>query len=213
MQKHNFLPSNPMDFASSARQTKTWKEATVRDLKLPAVVSVRDTDPCGDAVSKMQQGGFDQLPVINEKGALRGLVTLGNLLSYVSSGKITTKSPVSEVMYDFSKLPASPPDSPRLKALFSPSKPETRPHTPALTADHEPKRLKKDRMFWEITMDTKLDTLNRFFFDQYPVALVTERKKDGSGGLDVVGVVTKVDLLGFLVQIGGADEVQGEQRE
>jgi hypothetical protein len=54
-------------------------------------------------------------------------------------------------------------------------------------------------------MDTKLDTLNRFFFDRYPVALVTERKKDGAG-LDVVGVVTKVDLLGFLVQIGGLED-------
>ena len=53
-------------------------------------------------------------------------------------------------------------------------------------------------------MDTKLDTLNRFFFDRFPVALITERKKDGSG-LDVVAVVTKVDLLAFLVQIGDLD--------
>ena len=54
-------------------------------------------------------------------------------------------------------------------------------------------------------MDTKLDTLNRFFFDKYPVALVTEWKGDGEG-LDVIGVVTKVDLLGFLVSIGGLEE-------
>lgn len=54
-------------------------------------------------------------------------------------------------------------------------------------------------------MDTKLDTLNRFFFDKYPVALVTERKQDGEG-LDVIGVVTKVDLLAFLVSIGGVPE-------
>jgi hypothetical protein len=53
-------------------------------------------------------------------------------------------------------------------------------------------------------MDTKLDTLNRFFFDKYPVALVTERH--GGEGLTVIGVVTKVDLLGFLVSIGGAPE-------
>ena len=76
MQNHNFL-SHPMDFGSHARQTKTWKEATVRDLHLPAVVSVTETSSCGEAVSKMQKGGFDQLPVINDKGALRGLVTLG----------------------------------------------------------------------------------------------------------------------------------------
>ena len=130
---------------------------------------------------------------------------IGNLLSYISSGKATAKSPVSKVMYDFSRLPSSPPDSPRLKALLSPAKPMTRPSSPGVTTGDRVKTLKKGDMFWEITMDTKLDTLNRFFFDKYPVALVTERKKEG-GGLDVVGVVTKVDLLGFLVQIGGIDD-------
>ena len=104
-------------------------------------------------------------------------------------------------MYDFSRLPATPPDSPRLKALLSPTKPETRPSSPG-NVEKRHKTLKKGNTFWEITMDTKLDTLNRFFFDKYPVALVTERKKDGTG-LDVVGVVTKVDLLGFLVHIEG----------
>lgn len=121
----------------------------------------------------------------------------------MSSGKATAKSPVSGVMYDFSRLPASAPDSPRLKALLSPAKPQTRPSSPGNMGKGQ-KTLKKGDMFWEITMDTKLDTLNRFFFDRYPVALVTERRKEGEG-LDVVGVVTKVDLLGFLVQIGGID--------
>jgi CBS domain-containing protein len=76
MQKHNFLP-HPADFGSEARNTKTWKEATVRDLNLPAVVSVTESSLCDDAVAKMQKGGFDQLPVVNGKGALRGLITMG----------------------------------------------------------------------------------------------------------------------------------------
>ena len=123
-------------------------------------------------------------------------------MSYISSGKATAKSPVSKAMYDFSCLPSTPPDSPRLKALLSPGKPRTRPSSPGNRGERH-KTLKKGDKFWEITMDTKLDTLNRFFFDRFPVALVTERKKDAEG-LDVVGVVTKVDLLGFLVQIGEA---------
>jgi len=81
MQKYNFLPEVP-DFGSEARQTKTWKEATVRDLHLPAVVSVTETSLCGEAVAKMQKGGFDQLPVVNDKGTLRGLVTLGSSSSF-----------------------------------------------------------------------------------------------------------------------------------
>jgi cystathionine beta-synthase len=74
MQKHNFLAA---DFGSEARQTKTWKEATVRDLNLPAVVSVTVSSSCGEAITKMQKGGFDQLPVVNDQGSLKGLVTLG----------------------------------------------------------------------------------------------------------------------------------------
>jgi hypothetical protein len=113
------------------------------------------------------------------------------------------KSPVSKVMYDFSRLPASPPESPRLEALTSLTKPDDYAISPGNT-EKKPKSLKKRKVFWEITMDTKLDTLSRFFFDRHHVALVTERKDDG--GLDVVGVVTKVDLLAFLVQIGEADD-------
>ena len=79
MQRYNFL-GPPRDFGEEARQTKTWREATVRDLNLPAVVSVMETSPCDDAIAKMQNGGFDQLPVVNERGALRGLVTLGTQL-------------------------------------------------------------------------------------------------------------------------------------
>ena len=106
-------------------------------------------------------------------------------------------------MYDFSRLPSSPPDSPRLKPLQSLQHPSTRPGSPTASIPRR-KTLKKGDRYWEITMDTKLDTLNRFFFDKYPVALVTERKGDEEG-LDVIGVVTKVDLLGFLVSIGGLE--------
>src|SRR5271163_4188071 len=76
MQKYNFL-GGPADFGAEARETRTWKEATIRDLKLPAVVSVQETSSCSEATSKMQKGGFDQLPVVNHKGTLRGLITLG----------------------------------------------------------------------------------------------------------------------------------------
>ena len=80
MQKHNFLSQ---DFGAEARQTKTWKEAKVADLHLPAVVSINHGSPCGEAVNKMQKGGFDQLPVVNDKGSLCGLVTLG--ITYLNS--------------------------------------------------------------------------------------------------------------------------------
>ena len=38
-------------------------------------------------------------------GKLVGLVTLGNLLSWISRGRATGKSPVSDVMFDFASIP------------------------------------------------------------------------------------------------------------
>ena len=49
---------------------------------------------------------YSQLPVLAPTGGkLVGLVTLGNLLSWISRGRASGKSPVSEVMFDFSSIP------------------------------------------------------------------------------------------------------------
>jgi hypothetical protein len=65
-------------------------------------------------------------------------------------------------------------------------------------------------MYWEITMDTKLDTLRWFLFDKYLVAQPTStcacHEAPWWEGLNVIGIVTKVDLLGFLVSIVGTAE-------
>jgi hypothetical protein len=59
-------------------------------------------------------------------------------------------------------------------------------------------------------MDTKLDTLRWFLFDKYPVAQPTStcacHEAPWWEGLNVIGIVTKVDLLGFLVSIVGTAE-------
>jgi cystathionine beta-synthase len=56
----------------------------------------------------MREKGFDQLPVSvtasSGKPRLVGLVTLGNLLSYIAAGRANPKSPVEAVMFDFRKL-------------------------------------------------------------------------------------------------------------
>ncbi|KAI9327166.1 tryptophan synthase beta subunit-like PLP-dependent enzyme [Zopfochytrium polystomum] len=136
-----------------------WKGATIKDLNLPAAVSVPQTTPIRDAIKIMQEKGFDQLPVTATTSAkLVGIIGLGDALSKVASGRATLSDPVTQGMIKFSKA-----------------------HT-----------------FKEVTAATPLESLDGFF-DRNAFAIVTER---GAAGEHIVkNVVTKVDLLGFLVKL------------
>ncbi|KAJ5151003.1 Cystathionine beta-synthase [Penicillium canariense] len=123
--------------------------------------------------------GFDQLPVLAPSGRkLVGLITLGNVLSRLTHGRATGKTPVSEVMFDFSKINEVVTDA---RALG---------RSPSAGAR---------RQFMEITMDTPLSVLNRFF-EWNSAAVVTE--KDESGALKPLAIATKVDLLTWMLHHG-----------
>ena len=140
----------------------------------------------------MRDKGFDQLPVLAPTGRkLVGLVTLGNLLSRLTHGRATAESPVSDAMFDFTKISEVVTDSRDMGLAAS------KPHTEH--ADDKPSAMKpqyKARKFVEITMDTSLNALNRFF-EWNSAAIVTE--KDGQGVLKPIAVATKVDLLTWLL--------------
>ena len=70
----------------------------MNSLELTTPCSIAPTVICREVITLMQTKDFDQLPVV-EEGALVGVVTIGNLLSQVSSGRITTADPVSAAMY------------------------------------------------------------------------------------------------------------------
>lgn len=133
----------------------------------------------------MREKGFDQLPVstysASGKAKLAGIVTLGNLLSYIAQGRATPKSPVEEVMFDFRKINEVVKDLGRL------------------TLDTQKAEQKGARReFVEITKDTSLSDLNKFF-EWNSAAIVTERV---DGEVRAAAVVTKVDLLSWMVRQG-----------
>jgi cystathionine beta-synthase len=131
----------------------------------------------------MREKGFDQLPVSisssSGKPRLVGLVTLGNLLSYIAAGRASPASPVETVMFDFRKLNEVVKDLGRLHLDDS-------------------KKSGAPREFVEITKDTSLSDLNKFF-EWNSAAVVTERV---DGEPRAVAVVTKVDLLTWMVSKG-----------
>ncbi|KAF2748915.1 cystathionine beta-synthase [Sporormia fimetaria CBS 119925] len=168
---------------SASLNEDPFRGATISSLRLKPVTTIPDNSPVTEAIETMREKGFDQLPVSSYtssgKPRLAGLVTLGNLLSYMSSGRAKASSKVSEVMFDFSKLHEVVTDLGRLNL------------------ESAKKGKKARREFVEITKNTSLADLNKFF-EWNSAAVVTEKGPEGE--LRAVAVVTKVDLLTWMVR-------------
>jgi len=187
----NDLLSSPPVEAAQTQQPPVSQDplagTKVSALRLKPVTTVTASTSCETAIETMREKGFDQLPVLAPSGRrLVGLLTLGNILSRLTHGRATGKSPVSEVMFDFSKIP---------EVVTDPRDMGVTPSSKSGGTDSTLPRTKR-RQFIEITMDTPLSVLNRFF-EWNSAAVVTE--KDKSGAMKPVAIVTKVDLLTWML--------------
>ena len=160
--------------------TDPYAGATISSLRLRPVTSVTATAKCSEAIETMRDRGFDQLPVLSSASRLVGLVTLGNLLSYISRGRATGQTQVRDVMFDFARLD---------EIVTDPRQ--------GTAASSDPKGGSHKRKFVEITMDTSLTYLSKFF-EWNSAAVVTEKSQDGRLSKPIA-VVTKVDLLSWMV--------------
>lgn len=158
-----------------------YGNATVSDLRLKPIQTLSSTATIDDAIELMREKNFDQIPITSPKShKLVGLLTLGNCLSYLSSGRCSITDHVKGVMFAFSKLDeVKPLDSRNLDKVGG---------------------AEAGREFVEITMGTPLKVLERFFVWN-SAAVVTERES-GQGVLKAKAVITKVDLLTWLVRQG-----------
>lgn len=143
----------------------------------------------------MRDKGFDQLPVLAPQGKkLVGLVTLGNILSWMSSGRANNQTPISKVMFNFALINEIVTD-PRDVGQLAPTGDRSEGSlTNGKTVSHS---AIQNRKFVEITLDTPLQALRKFFAWN-SAAVVTDR--DEQNNMRPVAVVTKVDLLTWLVK-------------
>ncbi|KAL9108608.1 MAG: hypothetical protein Q9187_008274 [Circinaria calcarea] len=186
-------PSSP-DLKAVSFSEDAFSAATIQTLRLKPVVTVLSDSTCADAIETMREKGFDQLPVLAPTGQkLVGLVTLGNMLSWIGQGRATAQSLISEVMFSFSKI-SEVVTNPRDVGQIAPAKGSQSAMT---NGETDSQGLPHRRKFVEITLDTPLKALSRFF-EWNSAAIVTE--KDGKGNMRPVAVVTKVDLLAWLVK-------------
>eukprot|EP01119_Soliformovum_irregulare_P001822 TRINITY_DN1162_c0_g1_i1.p1 TRINITY_DN1162_c0_g1~~TRINITY_DN1162_c0_g1_i1.p1 ORF type:complete len:519 (-),score=171.00 TRINITY_DN1162_c0_g1_i1:175-1731(-) len=83
------------------QEVEKWKGAKVKDLKLPEPIYVNSKTTCKEALELMRNGNFDQVPVLDEKKKMVGLVSMGSLLSRVASGRATPVDQVEKAMFKF----------------------------------------------------------------------------------------------------------------
>eukprot|EP01126_Amoeba_proteus_P034778 TRINITY_DN347_c0_g1_i1.p1 TRINITY_DN347_c0_g1~~TRINITY_DN347_c0_g1_i1.p1 ORF type:complete len:446 (-),score=117.81 TRINITY_DN347_c0_g1_i1:41-1378(-) len=87
------------DFLELEQPTEWWNNHTVKDLNVAKPIVVPDTSTVGDAIQKLKIEGFDQLPVVSSDGCCRGMVTIGNLTSQISSCRVKVEDTVDKVLY------------------------------------------------------------------------------------------------------------------
>lgn len=90
--------------ATSNNTLDIFKGATVKDLHLKPVVSVKEDAQVSDVIKILKDNAFDQLPVLTQEGKLSGLVTLSQLLKKLSTGAVSKDGSIKGTYLDFQKL-------------------------------------------------------------------------------------------------------------
>lgn len=82
-----------------------WWTKKVSSLNLHTPLTVLPTVTCQQSIDIMDKECFDQVPVVNDAGAVMGMVTLGNIMSQILSGRVTPESPIVKCIYkNFKKV-------------------------------------------------------------------------------------------------------------
>jgi cystathionine beta-synthase len=95
MEGHGFI--EPIDDPTVSREW--WFNQPVSSMPQQFPMTLAPSVTCGDAVEILQREGFDQMPVVDESGAVIGMVTEGNLLSLMTRRKVKGSDPCENALY------------------------------------------------------------------------------------------------------------------
>nr|XP_004654560.1 cystathionine beta-synthase isoform X2 [Jaculus jaculus] len=76
-----------------------WWHLHIQELSLSVPLTLLPTVTCEHTIAILREKGFDQAPVVDESGAILGVVTLGNMLSSLLAGKVQPADQVRKVLY------------------------------------------------------------------------------------------------------------------
>jgi len=78
--------------------TKWWANKVVGDMKPNPPVAIHCEKKCEDVYKLMTDLSYDQVPVVDGKGSVLGVVNMSDMAMKLACGDITVKSAVTEVM-------------------------------------------------------------------------------------------------------------------
>jgi len=87
-----------MEEAAESKQ-EWWSQKTVADLKLATPFTCSPDVSCKNCIDILKAQGYDQLPVVGKDQSVLGMVTLGNLTSQITTGRVKNDDPVSKALY------------------------------------------------------------------------------------------------------------------
>jgi len=88
-----------MGFIEPTLPSTGWANMTIADLHLRKAEVIEATSTVGEAISKMNKFGFDQLPVVDSQGKVVGVVSDGHLASRIIAGRLQVQDPVEQGLY------------------------------------------------------------------------------------------------------------------
>jgi len=89
-----------LDDVNDESKNHWWSELKVSTMNLEAPLTVDPSVTCQEAIDIMKREGFDQLPVAEADGSIKGMVTLGSLMTRLVAKKAERKTPVQDVLYN-----------------------------------------------------------------------------------------------------------------
>jgi len=88
-----------LDLPSSKQVDAWWGDQSVAVLRLETPLTVLPSISCKTAVKILESHGVDQLPVVDEDNAVQGVITEGNLMSLITSGRVSPDEPITKAIY------------------------------------------------------------------------------------------------------------------
>uniref|UniRef100_A0A7S2XCH6 Cystathionine beta-synthase n=1 Tax=Lotharella oceanica TaxID=641309 RepID=A0A7S2XCH6_9EUKA len=94
MKENGYLP-----FAVEHGKSDWWRAHKISDLRLTLPMCVQPDVTCGETLKILKEHGFDQMPVVGDNHEVVGVVTIGNLSSYIINGRVQPGDPVSKACF------------------------------------------------------------------------------------------------------------------
>ncbi|XP_059478512.1 cystathionine beta-synthase [Neocloeon triangulifer] len=94
-------------FTDSPEKAPWWWNNPVSSLKLGAPLTILPNVSVQEAMDILKKEGFDQLPVVDDNGAILGVVSTGNMMTRLVNHKIKPEDKVASILYrQFRKIKA-----------------------------------------------------------------------------------------------------------